>query len=656
MGKVYLARHQYLNVHHAIKVLPASLAGNEVFVRRFLREAAHAARLNHPNVVRTLAADEYRGVYYMAMEFVPGQTLQEVCDLETVAAPLAVFYTHQLAQALDHAHQHGIVHRDVKPDNVVISLEGDARLMDFGLGREIESAQADQLTAAGVAVGTPHYMPPEQWRNEGIDHRSDIYALGITLFHVLSLRFPFDGDSTDEVRAAQDAGKPHRLDWIVPDLDKHLCDIVGSMIALRPDDRPQSAMEVCRLLEDWWAKTRPDEDPLAKTVSVPTVSPHDRLPPIHLRDTRVITPSEQDPAGSTRAPSAFADTEELWPGGVCIRHPRDGLRADNTYCAQYRSADRKLQTACVFGIAFLSSDSARATLRRQLRGFTNLSAVLLAESGASTRAVQDLATFMRDHAPDAVVVCSSEARHLLDLPPSLEDRIIATNRVINGLDLPTGQRLLPLAAPFASHPGSVAYYDPEHATLFTGALMSGFVHPANNAVYAERKDWYGLKAFHQLFMPAADALLRALTWMDDLDPPVACVAPATGLIVRGDVLKQFIESLREAAVGLAEVDRQIRSAARLDEHTELLRYTLQQLLTTHNLDIREQLEADRDLRRIIDWSGAEPAVMGVGAEAIEMVLTIAAAQLDRTDEMKLRFETYMESERLRVAYPRLLLP
>ena len=213
-----------------------------------------------------------------------------------------------------------------------------------------------------------------------------------------------------------------------------------------------------------------------------------------------------------------------------------------------------------------------------------------------------------------------------------------------------------MAAPFASHPGSVAYYDPENRTLFTGALLSGFVHPANESVTAEEADWHGVKAFHQLFMPAGDAVFRALNWLQDLDPPVQRVAPATGLVLEGDVLAQFMAQLRESTLGLAEVDRQIRSAARLDEYSALLRYTLDQLSEGYSVDIREDLEADGDLRRMIDWSGEEPSILGVGSEAIELVLTIAAGQLERADEMQLRYETYMESERLRIAFPRLLLP
>jgi len=186
MGTVYKARQVSMNRIVALKILPPSRAKNATYVQRFLREARSAAQLSHTNIVQAIDVGNADGYYYFAMEFVDGETVQALLEREGVLDERhALTIATAVAHALDHAHRHGIVHRDVKPGNIMIDLHGAVKLADLGLARSVEPI--DTVTVDGVGVGTPHYIAPEQARGEtDVDCRADIYSLGATLYHLLT--------------------------------------------------------------------------------------------------------------------------------------------------------------------------------------------------------------------------------------------------------------------------------------------------------------------------------------------------------------------------------------------------------------------------------------------------------------------------------------
>ncbi|MHC5018902.1 MAG: serine/threonine-protein kinase [Planctomycetota bacterium] len=194
MGVVWLARAPD-GTRVAIKTMLARMADDDDMIKRFLREARAAQSLDHPNVVPIVGEGQDAGTHYFAMRYVEGQGLDDVIDEGPVPIRRAVEITRAVADALGHAHQQGIIHRDVKPSNIMIATDGTPQLTDFGLARSIEVSTA--LTKSGSCIGTPDYMPPEQAQGHlrKIDGRSDLYSLGVALYEMLTCKTPFEADN-----------------------------------------------------------------------------------------------------------------------------------------------------------------------------------------------------------------------------------------------------------------------------------------------------------------------------------------------------------------------------------------------------------------------------------------------------------------------------
>ena len=208
MGSVYLGYHEGLGRQVAIKVLADSLASNQAYIDRFYREARSGALLNHPNIVRGFAIgqDKATGKHYLILEYVDGTSAQVLLErLGRLPVGDAVHITLDIARALEHAHSCNLVHRDIKPDNILISRTGVAKLADLGLAKRID--ETSHLTALRQGFGTSYYMPYEQAMSaKSVDGRSDIYALGATLYHLLTGEVPFSGENHMEVIEKKDRG------------------------------------------------------------------------------------------------------------------------------------------------------------------------------------------------------------------------------------------------------------------------------------------------------------------------------------------------------------------------------------------------------------------------------------------------------------------
>jgi eukaryotic-like serine/threonine-protein kinase len=241
MADVYLAEDQELGRRVAIKILNGRHANDDQFIERFRREAKNAAALNHPSIVSIYDRGEAEDTYYIAMEFLDGRTLKELI-VGRGAAPInvAIEYGRQILSALRFAHRHGIVHRDIKPHNVLVDAEGRVKVTDFGIAR----AGTSQMTETGSIVGTAQYLSPEQARGGEVDPRSDLYSLGIVLYELLTGKTPFDGDTPVEIamKHLSNAPKPPSKlrSEIPPELDK----VVLRALAKNPDERYQSADEM----------------------------------------------------------------------------------------------------------------------------------------------------------------------------------------------------------------------------------------------------------------------------------------------------------------------------------------------------------------------------------------------------------------------------
>src|ERR687884_1251969 len=196
MANVYLAEDQELGRRVALKMLDERHANDEQFVERFRREAQSAAGLNHPNIVSIFDRGYAEGTYYIAMEFLDGRTLKELLVRNgPTPIPIAIDYARQILGALSFAHRNGIIHRDIKPHNIVVGGDGRLKVTDFGIARSGTS----QMTEAGSIIGTAQYLSPEQARGAAVDARSDLYSLGVVLYEMLTGKVPFTGETPLEI-------------------------------------------------------------------------------------------------------------------------------------------------------------------------------------------------------------------------------------------------------------------------------------------------------------------------------------------------------------------------------------------------------------------------------------------------------------------------
>ncbi len=241
MADVYLAEDQELGRRVALKLLDERHASDEQFVERFRREAQSAAGLNHPNIVSIFDRGRAEGTYYIAMEYLDGRTLKELLIRNgPTPIPIAIDYARQILGALSFAHRNGIIHRDIKPHNIIVGSDGRLKVTDFGIAR----SGASQMTEAGSIVGTAQYLSPEQARGAPVDPRSDLYSLGIVLYEMLTGKVPFTGDTPVEIamkHLSQVPEPPSKLRAEVPhDLDA----VVMRALAKDPDQRYASAEEM----------------------------------------------------------------------------------------------------------------------------------------------------------------------------------------------------------------------------------------------------------------------------------------------------------------------------------------------------------------------------------------------------------------------------
>ena len=265
MGSVYKAVHVKMGRPFAIKLMHVDLLDDAKLQKRFVREAELAGTLKHPNVVSvTDVGETFEGLHYIAMEYAEGPTLSDViAESAPMAAERVIALIGQVCDGLHHAHEHGLVHRDLKPDNIIVELRDGRevpRILDFGIAIVRDDASKEhreRLTTAGITLGTPHYMAPEHVTGQAIDHRIDLFALGIVMYEMLCGAMPFEGDGVDVARANLLEETPYMaVRAPTVKVDPLLEALARKLLAKAPDARPSTARAVREHL-DLIVKSRP---------------------------------------------------------------------------------------------------------------------------------------------------------------------------------------------------------------------------------------------------------------------------------------------------------------------------------------------------------------------------------------------------------------
>jgi serine/threonine-protein kinase len=296
MAQVWRGTDEVLRRQVALKLLHPHLAADESFVARFRQEAVAVARLAHPGIVAIYDTCSEDGVEAIVMELVPGRTLRERLDDGTPIDPWqAAGLAAQVAEALDVAHRAGLVHRDVKPANVLLAGDGRVKVADFGIAKALE---AGDLTQPGLMVGTARYVAPEQVEGKPVDARTDIYSLGVVLYELLCGRAPFDGDGEAAVALARLQRDPLRPRQVRPSVPKALEEIVCRSLARDPDHRYASAAELRAALLAAGASPNADVE-LEETRFTPTPAAPPGAPP-------------GQPGPAPPATPSFRQTERGW--------------------------------------------------------------------------------------------------------------------------------------------------------------------------------------------------------------------------------------------------------------------------------------------------------------------------------------------------------
>ena len=258
MGVVYRAEDESLHRTVAIKVLPPSLQGDQERRRRLVREARAAAAVTHPNIAAVYEIGESAGRVFLAMEYVEGPTLRSVLAGGAMPPAKALPIALQIAKGLARAHRADVVHRDLKPDNVIVSVDGQAKILDFGLAKLRASAAsasanvsalAETVTMDGQMVGTPAYASPEQARGEGVGPPTDVFAFGVTLYEMLTGQRPFAGSSLAELLASIDRDAPKPASSLIPEVPETLDGVLAKCLARNPRERFANGDELVAALE-----------------------------------------------------------------------------------------------------------------------------------------------------------------------------------------------------------------------------------------------------------------------------------------------------------------------------------------------------------------------------------------------------------------------
>ncbi len=272
MADVYLAQQLSLKRSVALKILKPELARDKSYIERFQREAQSAASLVQANIVQIYEVGQFNGLHYIAQEYVVGRNLREyIARFGAINPVMAINVLRQVALALQKADEHNVTHRDIKPENIMLTPSGEVKVTDFGLAR-INDGTSKELTQIGITMGTPLYMSPEQIEGQPVDVRSDIYSLGVTAYHMLAGKPPYDGDTALAIALKHVKNDPEPLSQVRPDVPGELTSLINRMMAKTVADRPSNAGQLLKEIKSIKIDMDEDWDQLVESLAIQSSS------------------------------------------------------------------------------------------------------------------------------------------------------------------------------------------------------------------------------------------------------------------------------------------------------------------------------------------------------------------------------------------------
>jgi serine/threonine-protein kinase len=635
-GEVWRARRETDHQVVAIKIMHNNLLQHPIMRERLKREAETARLLEHPNIVKVIDVQITSGAAYIVMEYLPAQSLESVITRSGVMAKGEVIRIGiQVLKALEYLHEHQIVHRDIKADNVLIDARQQAWLTDLGLVRHLNEEQ--RLTNIGTPLGTPGYMPPEQWEGRAVDHRADLFAVGVMLYYMLSGKLPFPGNTAIATFHRLHSGAPDPITLLQRE-DSALYHIIMKALAKKPEDRFQSAADFIVALN----KRLQHSNDLLPGPN------HTTLKSTHMNPSAPViaqTTTDHDAKKLAALPVEFA--KNCWWVG---KRPPGEIFYANPYLRVSEGNGQKFHLLIDPGssrdVGVVQAKCSRV-LRNELQ---DIGAIFVNHQDPDVGS--SIGVLLGKTIPGAHVMCSEDTWRLIQYYNVPRERFIALEKFPNGFDLPTGETLVPVPSPFCHFVGAIMLYDPVSRVLFSGDLFGGLTARDAQGLWADESDWVGMRAFHQIYMPTNRALKLAINTIRNIKGGVDIIAPQHGRLIRGPYVKMFMERLENLPVGLDILSDRQATPEELRAWNTVLKRVMNTAKDLCDKDLVATVAADATLREIVTLHGEQLEVKSLGKFAVERVLRILDTAIGDPDLMSaLKYEVVFATEELGLPTP-----
>lgn len=623
----------------ALKVLNEALTDHENAIERFRREAWQASKFDHPNVLNVIDSGQDKELHYLVMPLLESTSLGKMIDQQgPLELERALELIQEILAGLAYLHTRGVLHRDFKAENVLLDHDGRPQICDFGL---VFDPCESRITQDGGLLGTPYYMPPEQWRGEELDERADIFAAGVMLFFMLTRDFPWNAE--DPVAMfSQLISKPPALELLPPQLQP----IIGRAISLDASARYPSVGAFASALAN---------------LDAPRSSDTQELPLIRLEDgpsQRRLTLTEPNPSilGVHRDldarnlalhPVEFAEGS-YWVGK---REPGNTLYS-NPYLRTFKGQGTEFNVIIDPGS---SSDFSvvQAKSSRIIGSLERLSAVFINHQDPDVGS--SAGVLLGRYSPEAYVLCAEDTWRLIQYFNLPKERFVPAEKYPEGFSLPTGHSLRPIASPFCHFVGATMLFDPRTRVLYTGDLFGAIVAKGAKGIFADESDWVGMRAFHQIYMPMRQAIAQTIATIRAIPEGVEIIAPHHGRLIKGPWIKEFMTRLESLPVGLDILTDRMASQDELIAWSTVLERVLDVARGLCAKDLRGMVLEDPNLRGLIRLRSNRIEIMSLGKFVVERALTLLCNMFDEELMSMVRYEVMFATNELSLPTPNMSL-